>query len=132
RAPDIAQAILENIGQAKCEQQAVKRVPPIKAAYHQTLDKQTQHGRQNGSNNQRPPETQVRRQLIRDIGTQCEKAAVREINDTGQIDDEGQSQRHQGIEGADDQSVEHIEKNQLSHSCSNMRNRETTTGQRQS
>jgi hypothetical protein len=35
---------------------------------------------------------------------------MRKIDDAGEVDDEGQAQRHQCVESADNQPIEYIEK----------------------
>ena len=46
---------------------------------------------------------------------QGEEAAMREVDHAGQIENERQAERHQAVEGADDQPVERVVENELRH-----------------
>ena len=54
-------------------------------------------------------------ELIGDVAAERQEAAVREVDDAGQVEDQRQAEGHQGVERADDQAVEDVKKDQLQH-----------------
>src|SRR3546814_8483518 len=102
--PDGAQAVLKHIGQPKGQQQTVQGVTPVQTAYHQPLHDQPQYGRQQGSQNQGAPEAYIGRQLVGNISAQGQEPAVGEVDDAGQIDNQGKAQGHEYVKGTHDQA----------------------------
>ncbi len=109
RAPDVARDVLEDIGEAEGEQQAIERIATVDAANEKSLDDQAQRRRQERRDQQAAPEPDVGRQRIGNVRADGEKSAVREIDDAAQVENQRKAKRHQRIECADDQPVEDIE-----------------------
>src|ERR1700676_5044992 len=116
RAPDEAGAILDHEGEAEGQQQAVQRIASVKRADQHALDGKTDDGGQGRRQQQRAPEADIGRDLIGDVAADDEKSAMGEIDDVAQIENEREAERHQHIEGADDQPVGDIEQEKLRHS----------------
>ena len=115
RAPDEARHVLEDVGEAEGQEQAVERVFAIERADQQPLDDEAEHCGQRRRNDQRAPKTDIGDQRVGQIGAERQKSAVGEIDDPAEVEDQRQAKRHQGVERADDQAVEDVEKDDLAH-----------------
>ena len=113
RAPDDARAVLEHESQAEGQQQAVERIASVDPADQQALDEKAEKRGQQRRHDQRAPEAEIGHQRIGEIGADRQEAAMGEIDHAGQVEDERQAERHQRIERADDETVEHVEEDEL-------------------
>ena len=68
-----------------------------------------------GDTSSAPQNPMIRRQHEGDVAAQGEEIAVGEIDDVGEVEDQRQAQRHQHVEGADDQPVGDVEQDELQH-----------------
>ena len=115
RAPDEAGAVLDHEGETEGQQQAVERIAAIKPADQHPLDHDADEGHKERRRHQRAPEAQIGNERVGEITADGEKAAMGEIDDAGQVEDQRQPKRHQRVERADDEAVEDIEQHQLCH-----------------
>ena len=122
RAPDEARAVLDDEGEAECQQQAVERIAPIKAADQHALDDDADDCGQDRRQHQGAPKADIGDHGEGEIAADRQEAAMGEIDHPGQIEDERQAERHQRIERADDQAVKDIEENELRHTPNNITN----------
>ena len=70
---------------------------------------------QDGRDQQRGPEADERGDGVRDVTPQGQEAAVGEVDHAAQVEDEGQTQGHEHVEGPDDESVGHVEEDEVRH-----------------
>ena len=115
RAPDEACAVLDDESQAEREQQAVERIAPVNAPDERALDEQTDDGGQQRRNQQRAPEADVGCDRVRDVAADDEEAAMSEVDDIAEIENQRQPERHQHVKRTDDQSVRDVEEEKLGH-----------------
>ena len=115
RAPDHPRHILENVGEPEGQEQTVERVLAIERADQEPLDDEAKHGGQRRREDQRAPESDIRDQGVGEIGAERQKSAMGEIDDAAQVEDERQAKRHQRVERTDDQAIEDVEQDDLSH-----------------
>ena len=115
RAPDQAHHVLENVSEPEGQEQAVERVLAIERADQQPLDDETERGGQRRRDDQRAPKTDIGNQRVGEIRAERQKSAVGEVDDPAEVEDQRQAKRHQGVERADDQAVEDVEKDNLAH-----------------
>ena len=64
---------------------------------------------------QRAPEADIGRERVGEIAADDQEAAMREVDDVAQVEDQRQAERHQHIERADDQAVGDVEEEELEH-----------------
>ncbi len=114
-APHEAAEILDDEGETEGQQQAVNGIAIVHPADHQPLDDEAEHPRQQRGDHERAPEADIGRQHEGKIATECQKIAVREIDDVAEVEDQGEAQRHQHVERAEDQPVGDVEQDELQH-----------------
>ena len=115
RAEDKAHAVLDHESEAEGQQQAVERVASIERTDQHALDDKADDGGQGRRNQERAPEADIGGDGIGDVAADDEKAAMGEIDDVAQIEDQRQAERHQHIERADDQPVGDVKQEKLCH-----------------
>src|SRR5208282_2643206 len=99
------------------QKQAVKRVAPIETADQYALDQDADEGGQDRRQHQRAPEAEIGYQRVGEIAADRQEAAMGKIDHPRQVEDQRQSERHQRIERADDEAVDHVENKQLRHAA---------------
>src|SRR5262249_27107720 len=102
-------------GEAEGQQQAVEGVAAIDAADQGFLDCESDDRGKEGRSDQRAPESQIGLERVGDIAADDQKAAMRKVDDVREIEDERQAQRHQHIEGANDQAIDDVKQEKLGH-----------------
>ena len=115
RSPDVTADILQNEGKSKRQQQAVHRVAVVDSADHQPFDDEAKYRGEDRRDDQRAPEADEGGQHKGDVAAEGEEVAVGEVDDVAEIEDQREAQRHQHVEGADDQSVGDVEQDELKH-----------------
>src|SRR5712671_5873576 len=68
-----------------------------------------------GPQQKRAPETDIGRDGVGDVAADDEKSAMREIDDVAQVENERKAERHQHVEGADDEPIGDVKQEQLRH-----------------
>ena len=115
RTPDDTGAILEDESQAEGKQQAVEWIASVDPADEQAFDQQAENCGQNGCDRKRAPEAEIGREREGEIGPDRQEAAMGEIDDARQIENERKAERHQRIERANDEAIEDVVENELRH-----------------
>jgi hypothetical protein len=95
RAPDEARSVLEDVGEAERQEQAVERIAAIERADQQAFDDEAERGGEEGRDDQRAPEADKGNEREGQIGAERQKSAVGEIDDPAQVEDQRQAERHQ-------------------------------------
>ena len=122
RAQDEARAVLDDEREAEGEQQAIERIASIERPDQHALDGEPDDGRQWRRQQQRAPEADIGRDRIGDVAADDEKSAMGEIDDVAQIENERKAERHQHIEGADDEPVGDVKQEKLRHNSPDEKN----------
>ena len=115
RAEDEAGAVLDHEGETEGQQQAVERIAAVERADQHALDGEADHGGQRRRQQQRAPEADIGRERVGDVAADDEEAAMGEIDDVAEVEDQREPERHQHIERADDEPVGDVEQEKQRH-----------------
>src|SRR6185503_4131252 len=94
---------------------AIERVAAIESADQDALDQDAEERDEERRDDETAPEAEIGSYAVGEIGAEREEAAMGEIDDTAEIEDQRQAQGHQGVERANDQPVQDIEQDYLGH-----------------
>src|SRR5262249_49235611 len=108
-------SVFEDERETERQQQTVERIAAIQRPNEQTLQDEADDRGERRRDRQRTPKADVWRDRVSDVAADDEEAAVGKVDDVAQIENERQAQRHQHVEGADDQHVRDVEKEKLGH-----------------